>query len=91
MLVRGWKGFVLIRLISIFWIILFSNWECSFLVLKIDLWEKLNDNKKDELLKDLFNYNGNINDLTKYFEKYRLFLLKSSLNLFTKGVIKPDF
>ena len=62
-----------------------------YLLKKIDLWEKLNDNKKDELLKDLFNYNGNINDLTKYFEKYRLFLLKSSLNLFTKGVIKTDF
>ncbi len=58
---------------------------------KLDLWEELNDNKKDELLRNLFNYNGDINDLTKYFEKYRLFLLKSSLNLFTKGVIKPDF
>ena len=46
---------------------------------------------QDDLLRDLFNYNGDINDLTKYFEKYRLFLLKSSLNLFTKGVIKPDF
>ncbi len=62
-----------------------------FLLEKIDLWEKLNDNKKDDLLRGLFNYNGDIKDLTKYFEKYRLFLLKSSLNLFTKGVIKPDF
>ena len=57
---------------------------------KIDLWEKLNDNKKDDLLRDLFNYSGDINDLTKYFEKYRLFLLNTSLNLFLKGVIKPD-
>ena len=62
-----------------------------YLLKKIDLWENLNDNKKDDLLRDLFNHNGDINDLTKYFEKYRLFLLKSSLNLFTKGVIKPDF
>ena len=58
---------------------------------KIDLWEKLNDNAKDDLLRYLFNYNGDIKDLTKYYEKYRIFLLKSSLNLFTKGVIKPDF
>ena len=62
-----------------------------YLLKKIDLWENLNDNKRDDLLRDLFNYNGDIKDLTKYFEKYRLFLLKSSLNLFTKGVIKPDF
>ena len=58
---------------------------------KIDLWEMLNNNEKDDFLRSLFNYNGDIKDLTKYFEKYRLFLLKSSLNLFTKGVIKPDF
>ena len=62
-----------------------------YLLKKIDLWEKLNDNKKDELLRDLFDYNGDIKDLTNYFEKYRLFLLKTSLNLFTKGVIKSDF
>ena len=62
-----------------------------YLLKKIDLWENLNDNKKDDLLRDIFNYNGDINNLTKYFEKYRLFLLKSSLNLFTKDVIKPDF
>ena len=62
-----------------------------YLLKKIDLWDKLNDNKKDELLRDLFNFNGDISDLTKYFEKYRLFLLKSSLNLFAKGVIKTDF
>ena len=62
-----------------------------YLLKKIDLWENLNNSKRDDLLRDLLNYKGDINDLTKYFEKYRLFLLKSSLNLFTKGVIKPDF
>ena len=62
-----------------------------YLLKKIDLWENLNNNKRDDLLRDLLNYKGDINDLTKYFEKYRLFLLKTSLNLFTKGVIKSDF
>ena len=61
-----------------------------YLLKKIDLWENLNDNRRDDLLRDLFDYRGDINDLTKYFEKYRLFLLKSSLNLFIKGVIKTD-
>ena len=51
----------------------------------------IEDKKRDDLLRDLLNYNDDINDLTKYFEKYRLFLLKTSLNLFTKGVIKSDF
>ena len=62
-----------------------------YLLKKIDLWENLNDKKRDDLLRDLLNYNDDINDLTKYFEKYRLFLLNSSLNLFTKGVIKTEF
>ena len=62
-----------------------------YLLKKIDIWEKLSNNKKDDLLRDLFDYNGDIEDLSKYFEKYRLFLLKSSLNSFTKGVINPDF
>ena len=62
-----------------------------YLLKKIDIWEKLSDNKKNDLLRDLFDYNGDIEDLTKYFEKYRLFLTKSSFNSFTKGVINPDF
>ena len=57
---------------------------------KIDLWESIDIKKKDNLLKGFINYNGDIENLTNYFEKYRLFLLKSSLNLFIKGVIKPD-
>ena len=60
------------------------------LLLKIDKWENFSDNEKDDLLRNFFNYEGEINDLSKYFEKYRLFLIKSSLNLFTKGVIKLD-
>ncbi len=60
------------------------------LLIKIDLWENINDSEKEDLLRSFFNYKGDIVDLSKYFEKYRLFLLNSSLNLFSKGVIKPD-
>ena len=58
---------------------------------KIEIWENLTEVNKDDLLRSFFNYEGEIKDLSKYFEKYRLFLIKSSLNLFTKGVIKLDF
>ena len=61
------------------------------LLRKIDTWEKIDDKKRDDLLKSFLNYNKDMRNLSKYFEKYRLFLLKSSLNLFTKGVIKSDF
>ena len=57
---------------------------------KIDSWESIDIKKKDNLLRGFINYNGDIDNLTNYFEKYRLFLLKSSLNLFIKGVIKTD-
>ena len=58
---------------------------------KIEIWEDLTEVNRDDLLRSFFNYEGKIKDLSKYFEKYRLFLIKSSLNLFTKGVVKLDF
>ncbi len=60
------------------------------LLTKIDLWENIGDNEREDLLRSFFNYNGDIVALSKYFEKYRLFLLNTSLNLFLKGVIKSD-
>ena len=61
------------------------------LLKKIDIWEKIDHEERDDLLRSFLNYNKDMRNLSKYFEKYRLFLLKSSLNLFTKGVIKSDF
>ena len=58
------------------------------LLKKIDFWEDISENKKNDLLRSLLNYSGDIAYLTEYFEKYRLFLIKSSLNLFIKSVIK---
>ena len=58
---------------------------------KIEIWEDLSEVNRGDWLRSFFNYEGEIKDLSKYFEKYRLFLIKSSLNLFTKGVVKLDF
>ena len=58
---------------------------------KIDNWENLADKDKGDLLKSFFNINDEIIHLSKYFDKYRLFLIKSSLNSFIKGVVKPEF
>ena len=60
------------------------------LLRKIDTWEKIDDKKRDDLLKSFLNYNKDMRNLSKYFEKYRLFLLKSSLNLFIKGVVNQE-
>ena len=60
------------------------------LLKKIDSWEKMDDKKRDDILRSFLNYNNDMRNLSKYFEKYRLFLLKSSLNLFIKSVINPE-
>ena len=54
---------------------------------KIDNWEDLSINDRENLLKNFLNYNENIRNLSDYFEKYRLFLVNNSFNSFTKGVI----
>ena len=60
------------------------------LLKKIDTWEEIDHMKRDDLLRSFLNYNKDMRNLSKYFEKYRLFLLKSSLNLFIKGVVNPE-
>ena len=60
------------------------------LLIKIDTWETIDNNKRDDLLRSFLNFNKDMSNLSKYFEKYRLFLLKSPLNLFIKGVVNPD-
>ena len=50
----------------------------------------MDDKKRDDILRSFLNYNNDMRNLSKYFEKYRLFLLKSSLNLFIKGVVNPE-
>ena len=40
---------------------------------KIEIWEDLTEVNRDDLLRSFFNYEGEIKDLSKYFEKYRLY------------------
>ena len=58
---------------------------------KIENWEVITDQEKEEFLKSYINFEGNLNDLSIYFNKYCIFLSKKPFNLFTKGVIKIDF
>ena len=55
---------------------------------KIERWENLSTNEKEDTLKSFINYEGNLNDLIQYFEKFCVFLSKKPFHLFTKGVIK---
>ena len=50
------------------------------LLKKIDTWEEIDHMKRDDLLRSFLNYNKDMTNLSKYFEKYRLFLIESSLN-----------
>ena len=57
---------------------------------KIERWENLSNNEKEDTLKSFINYEGNLNDLIQYFEKFRNYLSKKPFHLFTKGVIKNE-
>jgi len=58
---------------------------------KIQNWENLNDSLKNNLFKNFLNFNDEMTDLSRYFDKYILFLKKSTLNSFIKGVINSKF
>ena len=58
---------------------------------RINNWENLDTNSKNAILNSFFNINEEMSFLCNYLDKYRLFLLKSSLNSFTKGVINSKF
>ena len=51
---------------------------------KIERWENLSPNEKEDTLKSFINYEGNLNDLIQYFEKFRDYLSKKPFHLFTK-------
>ena len=52
------------------------------LLKKIDTWEEIDHKKRDDLLRSFLNYNKDMRNLSKYFEKYRLFLLNFSTRNF---------
>ena len=58
---------------------------------KIELWEKINTVSKLQLIEDYLNINKNSEYFLDYFEKYRIFLTKSTLNNFTKDILNFKF
>ena len=58
---------------------------------KIDDWENLDRESQNQIFKFYLNIKKESFVLTVYFEKYRNYLKKSTLNSLLKGVIKPNF
>ena len=58
---------------------------------KIELGEKINTVSKLQLIEDYLNINKNSEYFVDYFEKYRIFLTKSTLNNFTKDILNFKF
>ena len=53
---------------------------------QIEYWNSSNNKFKTNLMKKYINTNNNINYYVNYFEKYRFFLIKNTLNNFTKDI-----
>ena len=58
---------------------------------KIELWEKSNTSFKLLLFEDYLNIDKNAGYFVDYFEKYRKFLTKNTLNNFSKVIIDLKF
>ena len=57
------------------------------IISKIDVWNELNEDKKDLIFKELINDAIDGPFFVNYFEKYRLFLRNNTLNSFTKDIL----
>ena len=56
---------------------------------KIEKWDNLNKNKKNEIFSDFMSFKSKTLLLPMYFDNYRNNLKKNTFNSFIKGVIKP--
>ncbi len=56
------------------------------IVKKVDSWESLNMSDKNELFVNYLNTNINNTFFSDYFDKFRVFLIKNTLNHFTKDI-----
>ncbi len=61
------------------------------LLSKIDKWDTANNSDKFLIVDNYFKNENNNTFYVEYFDKYSIFLSKSSFNSFLKGVIKPNF
>ena len=57
---------------------------------KIENWENLNLSEKNQIFVSFFNYDGDVSNLIKYFDKYSIFLKNKSFNSFVNGVINLE-
>ncbi len=57
---------------------------------KIDNWNSLDIIDKKHIFQSFFNYDGDVDKLVKYFDKYSIFLKKNSFNSFLNGVVNLE-
>ena len=57
---------------------------------KIEKWDNFNKDDKIDLFSKFINIYEDNDLIVNYFDKYRDFLLKNSLNIFTKDIINLD-
>ena len=58
---------------------------------KIYEWDKINDQKKGEILAFYYKLNDNHLKFVNYFNDFKIYLSKTPLKSFTKGVINHKF
>ena len=54
---------------------------------KIDNWEFIKDTEKKNILKSYIDSDQNFDNLVKYYEKYRKFLVKNTFNNLSKDIL----
>ena len=58
---------------------------------KIEKWDRFETNEKKKIIGDLININDDNDLFIDYFEKYKVFLSKNSLKIFTKDILELKF
>ena len=61
------------------------------ILMSIDNWDLVNQKKKIEIISEYIELNKKTLLLVKYFNNYKQYLKKNTLNSLIKGVINPDF
>ena len=61
------------------------------ILIKIDKWENLDNDKKEEILEKLINNPKNISFFASYFDKLSSFYKNNTLNFFTKDIEEFKF
>ena len=56
------------------------------IVQKIDSWDNINNSKKNEIFVNYLNDNINSSFFVGYFDKFKEYLIKNTLNHFTKDI-----